>query len=292
MMDVPFAQTSPMRRADTNTKPSFVMPARACDTHLHVFEPGFPAVPNPLYTFPDATLAQYLAVADRLGISRMVPVQPTYYGDDNSLMLSALARLGDRARGVARVSEDAPRGVLDEYDRRGIRALRLDLFSRKDWPLDDLRRYADRMADLAHPRGWHLQFYAPGRVVHALLPSLSDLPVPFVVDHMGYMKQSDGLGDEGTARVLAALAVGNCWIKLSGAYRVAEGRPLQAVSPLAEALVGAFPDRLIWGSDWPHLPDGQRDTGELLNLLAEWAPDAGDRSRILVDAPDILFYSH
>ena len=291
-MDLPFATTTPMRSADTVTRPTFPMPARACDTHFHVFEPGYSAVGNPQYTFPDGTLEQYEALADALGFDRMVLVQPTYYGEDNALTLDALARLGDRARGVVRVHDDVAHDVLDDYDVRGVRAIRLDLFARKDWPLEDLYAYVTAMARLAQPRGWHLQFYAPGTVVHALLPLLGDLPVPYVVDHMGYMKTSDGLGEDGLDGILAALGAGNCWIKLSGAYRVAGDAPLKTMVPLGRALVTAFPGRLIWGSDWPHLPDGQRDTGEVLNLLAAWAPDSRDVERILVDGPDALFYSH
>lgn len=291
-MDLPFAVTTPMRAAETNTRPDFVMPAGACDAHFHVFEPGYPAVADPQYTFPDGTIDEYLAMANVLGISRMVLVQPTYYGTDNSLTLDALARLGDRARGVVRAGPDIDHATLDDYDRRGARALRLDLFTMAHRPIEDILAYVEHMASLVRPHDWHLQFYAPGAVVHALLPRLAGLSVPYVVDHMGYMKRSDGYGDDGIARIVAALAEGNCWIKLSGAYRVAAGEPLASVVPLGTALVDAAPDRLIWGSDWPHLPDGQRDTGEVLNLLAAWAPDEADRARILVASPDTLFFGH
>ncbi|WP_137843347.1 amidohydrolase family protein [Microbacterium sp. 2FI] len=291
-MDLPFAVTTPMRGADTISPPAFAMPTGACDTHFHVFEPGYPPVGNPQYTFPDGTLDQYVAVAGTLGIDRMVLVQPTYYGENNALTLDTLARLGDRARGVARVPDDVSHDVLDDYDRQGIRAIRLDLFARREWPLADLVDYVKRMGSLARPHEWHLQFYAPGAVVHALLPLLGDLPVPYVVDHMGYMKQSDGLGDDGIDGILSALDAGNCWIKLSGAYRVAGDAPMATMIPLGRTLVSSFPDRLIWGSDWPHLPDGQRDTGEVLNLLADWAPDSRVVQRILVDSPDVLFFSH
>jgi 2-pyrone-4,6-dicarboxylate lactonase len=291
-MDLPFAVTTPMRAAETNTLPTFEVPAGACDTHFHVFEPGYAAVDDPQYTFPDAPLAKYLAMTDVLGIDRMVIVQPTYYGDDDTLAMDVLDQLGDRARGVIRVGDDTDAATLERYDRRGARAIRLDLFRWRDRPRDEVHAYIRRMARLAQPLDWHLQFYAPGTLVHALLPGLDDLDVPFVVDHMGYMKQSDGFGDEGIQRIIDALSVGNCWIKLSGAYRVAAGEPMSTVLPLARALVDARPDRLIWGTDWPHLPDGQRDTGELLNLLAEWAPDPKDREAILVTSPDVLFFGH
>jgi predicted TIM-barrel fold metal-dependent hydrolase len=136
-----------------------------------------------------------------------------------------------------------------------------------------------------------LQFYSPGTVVRDLLPFLGELDDRFVIDHMGYMREADGLTDSDFDRLLDVLRRGNCWIKLSGAYRIAKSEPLSSVAPLGRALVAARADRLIWGSDWPHLPDGQRDTGELLNLLADWAPGAQDRHRILVESPDLLFFA-
>ena len=147
------------------------------------------------------------------------------------------------------------------------------------------------MAARATPRGWHIQFYTPGTVVRDLLPFLADLEDPFVVDHMGYMLEADGLTQADFGRLLGVLAQGSCWIKLSGPYRIAKSRPLSYVGPLGRALVSTRADRLIWGSDWPHLPDGQRDTGELLNLLADWAPDEADRQRILVESPGRLFFA-
>jgi predicted TIM-barrel fold metal-dependent hydrolase len=130
---------------------------------------------------------------------------------------------------------------------------------------------------------------ALGTVVRDLLPFLGDVESRIVIDHMGYMLEDDGLTDADFERLLQALEHGNCWVKLSGAYRIAKSRPLSSVEPTGRALVSARPDRLIWGSDWPHLPDGQRDTGELLNLLPDWAPSTQDRQHILVESPNELF---
>jgi 2-pyrone-4,6-dicarboxylate lactonase len=284
-------QTTPMRVAETNTRPRFAVPAGACDAHFHVFEPGFPHVPDPLYTFPDATLGQYLRLTEVLGIERMVLVQPTFYGTDNALLVQTLRKAGPRCRGVVRIADDAGDDELDRYHRAGVRAIRLDLFARASWPTGDIIAYIRAMAARARPRGWHLQFYTPGTVVRDLLPFLGDFQDTFVIDHMGYMKESDGLTVADFDRLVAVLAGGHCYLKLSGPYRVAPGRPLSAVQPIGRALVGARPDRLIWGSDWPHLPDGQRDTGELLNLLADWAPGDADRHQILVESPARLFYA-
>lgn len=275
--------TTPMRPAASNTLPTFTLPPGSCDAHFHVFEAGYAHVATPHYTFPDATLEQYLQLTEVLGIERMVLVQPSFYGTDNSLTLEVLRRVGSRCRAVVQVEEDVPDAELDRFHDLGVRAIRLDLFARADQPPADLMGYIQRMAKRAGQRGWHLQFYTPGAVVRDLLPFLGDVESPFVVDHMGYAL------DDVSVRRLQQLD--QCWIKLSGPYRIAKERPLAAVTPLGSALVATRPDRLLWGSDWPHLPNGQRDTGELLNLLADWAPDPADRRRILVDSVDQLFWA-
>ena len=279
---------APMRGAETNTPPAFAVPPGACDAHFHVFEPGYPHVPHPHYTFPDATIDQYLAMTGALGLERMVLVQPSFYGTDNSLLSYALKRLGPRCGGVVQIEEDTTGAELDAFGEIGVRAVRLDLFARAQWPAGEIIAYIRRMAARVTPRGWHLQFYTPGTVVRDLLPFLADLEDTFVIDHMGYLTESD---PDFERRLLAVLAQGSCWIKLSGAYRVAKDKPMSTVTPWGKALVTARPDRLIWGSDWPHLPDGQRDTGEILNLLATWAPAEKDRQAILVDGPARLFFS-
>jgi predicted TIM-barrel fold metal-dependent hydrolase len=290
-MPTGYLQTLPMRAAETNTKPRFAVPPLSCDAHFHVFETGFPHVPAPLYSFPDATLTQYQRVAEWLGIERMALVQPTYYGTDNSLLVQTLQKLGPRSRGIVRVTEDVSDETLDRFHAAGVRGIRLDLFERASWPIEEIIAYVRRMAVRARPRGWHVQFYTPGTVVRDLLPFLSDLDTPFVIDHMGYMKEADGLTRADFDRLVGILSGGYCYIKLSGPYRIAMDRPLSTVGPIARALIAARPDRLLWGSDWPHLPNGQRDTGELLDLLADWAPDESVRNQILVESPARLLYA-
>ena len=279
------------RDAEANTKPAFAMPELACDTHFHVFEPGYQCVPNPQYPFPHATLGQYLEVHRELGFERMVLVQPTYYGDDNALTLDVLRKVGPRSRAVVRIDDATTETDLDLYHELGVRAIRLDLFSRRDQPVSELIAYIRKAAGRARVRGWHLQFYTPGTVVRALLPFLADLEDVFVIDHMGYMLESEGLTEADFARLLDVLKQGSCWIKLSGPYRVAKNKPLATLEPLGRALVATRSDRLIWGSDWPHLSAGPLDTGALLNLLADWAPNPADRRRILVDGPQTLFFA-
>jgi predicted TIM-barrel fold metal-dependent hydrolase len=279
---------TPMRAADSNTPAAFSMPAGACDSHFHVFEPGYPHVANPQYTFPEGTIDQYLAMTEALGIERMVLVQPSYYGTDNGLLMDTLRRLGPRCGGVIQVEEDVSDAELDSYHDVGVRAFRLDLFACRAAPTRDIAAYITRMAKRATPRGWHLQFYTPGPVVRDLLPFLADMEDTFVIDHMGYMTEPD---PDFERRLLEVLKQGSCWIKLSGAYRVAKDEPLSKTVPWGQVLIATRPDRLIWGSDWPHLPDGQRDTGEILNLLAAWAPAEADRNAILVGGPARLFFS-
>jgi len=240
---------------------------------------------------PDGTLAQYLKLLDTLGIERMVLVQPTFYGNDNALTLDVLRKVGGRCRAVVRIEEDVSDAELDRYHALGVRAIRLDLFARAGWPTETIIAYIRRMAGRARPRGWHIQFYTPGTIVRDLIPFLADLEDDFVIDHMGYMLETDGLGQADFDALLRVLRQGKCWIKLSGPYRIAKKRPLNEVAPIGRSLVATRPDRLIWGSDWPHLPDGQRDTGELLNLLPDWAPREEDRRRILVEAPEKLFFA-
>ena len=185
---------------------------------------------------------------------------------------------------MARIEEDTPDAELDRLHDLGVRAIRLDLLARANLPTVDLIGYIRRMAARATPRGRHLQFYSPGTVVRDLLPFLADLKHTFVIDHRGYMLAADGLTTADSDRLLRVLEQGSCWIKLSGPYRIAKTKPLSYVEPVGRALVATRPDRLIWGSDWPHLPDGQRDTGQILDLLADWAPSETDRQSMVADS--------
>lgn len=167
--------------------------------------------------------------------------------------------------------------------------MRLDLFLRAAWPIGDIAAYVRRSIERIRPLGWHVQFYTPGYVVRDLIPYLADFETDYVIDHMGYMLESDGLGRADFDRLIDAMQRGRGWMKLSGPYRVARDGNFARLAPLARAIVGALPDRTVWGSDWPHIPKGERDTGELLKLLGEWVPDDGARNRILADNPGRLY---
>jgi predicted TIM-barrel fold metal-dependent hydrolase len=283
--------SKPMRDARTLTRPAFASPAGACDGHVHVFEAPakYPSVASPHYTLPDGTLAKLERMTEVLALDRFVIVQPSYYGTDNSCMLDALSMAGARARGVAMVGEGCTDEELHAMHVRGVRALRLDLFLRSSWPTADIIAYIEHSVRRTRTIGWHVQFYTPGWVVRDLLPFLAGFDANFVIDHMGYMLERDGLTGSDFERLLDVIRGGRGWIKLSAPYRLATDGDFARLKPMARAIIEAAPDRVIWGSDWPHIPEGGRDTGALLNLLSDWAPDAAARERILVSNPKRLF---
>lgn len=281
----------PIRPLDTIERPRFAVPRAACDVHMHVFGPAdrYPRVPHPHYTLPDGRLGHFRELMTILGLERFVIVQPSYYGTDNSCLLDALAQSGDAARGVVMIEEDTSRAELSAMHAAGTRGLRLDLFKRASQPLADIRAYILRMAAKIAPLGWHLQFYVPGRIVRDLIDFFAGLEIDYVIDHMGYMLEEEGLTDVDFSRLIELARSGRCWIKLSAPYRLARKRGYDAVEGVAKAIVEAAPERAIWGSDWPHIPGLGRDTGELLNLLPVWAPDPDVRKQILVGNPERLF---
>jgi predicted TIM-barrel fold metal-dependent hydrolase len=281
----------PMRPLATIGAPRFDVPPGSCDAHMHVFGPldQYPCVSRPHYTLPDGNLQQYLRLMQVLGTERFIIVQPSFYGTDNRCLLDALIVAGENARGVVMVEPTIADSELDRYHTLGVRAVRVDLFKRAAQPIETIKSDIEQIAQRVVRRGWHLQFYAPGWLVRDLLGFLATLEVDFVIDHMGYMLEEDGLTQADFLRLLDLMRTGRCWLKLSGPYRIAKTRGYEAVAHLAKAIVAAAPDKTIWGSDWPHIPDSGRDTGELLNLLAAWVPDADVRRLVLVENPRRLF---
>ncbi|WP_429553839.1 amidohydrolase family protein [Paraburkholderia sp. MM5477-R1] len=258
---------------------------------MHVFGPleKYPSIEHLRYTLPDGTFEHYLQLMNALKLERFVIVQPSFYGTDNRCLIDVLHRAGSIARGVVMIEEGTDAATLDSFHRSGVRGVRLDLFARAGLPTMELEQYITRMSRLCASLGWHLQFYAPGWVVRNLIPFLADVRTDFTIDHMGYMLEEDGLTANDFDRLLALLKHGNCWLKLSAPYRIAKHRGYDAVAPMARAIIATAPQKLIWGSDWPHVPDSTRDTGELLNLLAVWTDDIAVRQLILSDNPARLF---
>jgi 2-pyrone-4,6-dicarboxylate lactonase len=281
----------PLRPFETICRPTFPMPSGAWDIHVHVFGPPerYSHVEKPHYTLPDGTLAQYRRLMPQIGIERFVLVQPSYYGTDNACLLDTLIDVGDLAHGVVMIEPDISDAELDRFHRCGVRAVRLDLFKRAREPVAAIKSYIMEAAARVGPLGWHLQFYAPGYVVRDLVPFFRTLQIDFVIDHMGYMLEEDGLRSEDFSALLDLLACGHCYLKLSGAYRIAKHRGYEFVEPVAKAIVERAPERAVWGSDWPHISYSDRDTGELVSLLERWAPSESARRKILVDNPKRLF---
>jgi predicted TIM-barrel fold metal-dependent hydrolase len=283
--------SQPMRPIETLEAPKFAMPGGACDTHMHVFGPldKYPCVEHPHYTLPDGKIDHYQRLMPVLGIDRLVIVQPSFYGTDNTCLLDNLAIAGDCARGVATLDADVSTAELGRLHTSGVRAVRLDIFKRASLPLAEIQAYIMQMAAKVAPLKWHLQFYAPGWRVRDLIDFMRHLDIDFVIDHMGYMLEEDGLTDADFAKLIELMKSGHCHVKLSAPYRLAKKRGYKAVEEVAKTLVRTAPEKIIWGSDWPHIPEGGRDTGEILNLLPTWAPGADVREQILTENPRRLF---
>jgi len=284
----------PIRPAYDVTRPAIQMPAHACDTHMHVFGPPdlYPSVATPRYDHPGGGLQQYASVAAALAIERMVFVQPSFYGTDNSFLLEALKKVGAPARGVVTLpdTEVAP-NTLEELHERGVRGLRIDFFKMHDLGAakSEYLQALRRAAGIARSVGWHVELYSPGVVLRDLTEHLPEIGVAVSVDHMGYMKSDNGLVDTDFRRFVAAVKSGQVWVKLTGPYRLSRGAHWGHADAMARTLIEAAPERMLWGTDWPHIPDCNLDTGALLARLERWCPEDELRTRILVDNPAQLY---
>lgn len=257
-------------------------PAGATDCHFHVYEAGHAQA---------ADVGAYLALQRRLGLTRGVLVQPSTYGFDNSLHLAALGALGrDRFRLVAVLPPDVSGAELTCLDAQGVRGVRFNLKLGGPLRLDDLLPMARRLA----PLGWHCQVnLAPGQLVEAA-GLLQRLPCRLVLDHIGQVPHPAGLRSAAFPVVRGLLDGGNTWVKLSGPYITSRLGPpdYTDAGEIATVLARAAPERVLWGSDWPHPSepsDAKPDDRTLLDLLRTWVPDAAARQRILVSNPAELY---
>ena len=272
--------------------PSFALPPGACDSHCHVFGPGhvFPYHPKRSYTPPDAPREALAALHATLGLDRAVIVQATCHGDDNRAMLDAIARAGGRYRGVAMIGEAVTDAELEALHAGGVRGVRMSFARHLSGPPDFSR--VERVARRIAPLGWHLVLYLEAGDVVENARALGRLGLPVVIDHMARVRVSDGLGQPAFRQLLDFLRDADFWVKISCAERLsAAGPPFDDVVPFAAALIDAAPDRVLWGTDWPHPNiDGRMpNDGELVDLLPAYAPDEALRSRILVDNPARLY---
>jgi predicted TIM-barrel fold metal-dependent hydrolase len=281
------------------------LPPNACDCHTHVIGPrgAYPMVEDRHYTPGPASHGALLAHLALHGLQRVVIVQPSVYGTDNRCMLDSLDRLPDTARGIAVLDHDVDAATLARLHRRGVRGLRVNVESAgvRDARAVQmaLARWADRIAGL----GWHLQVYAALDTVAALADPLARLAVPVVLDHFAMLPADTAAGDARAAVLLELLRSGNAYIKLSAPYRLSpSGVPdLQQVIHWANAFVQAAPERVLWGSDWPHTfreagkaPHEESryrtlPTGSLGESIADWLPTPALKQQVLVENPARLY---
>jgi predicted TIM-barrel fold metal-dependent hydrolase len=301
----PLADVLSVLQAD-DTPVNFRVPARACDCHVHVFGDAkrFPFVPDRPYTPPPAPVDDLRRLHRRLHMERVVIVTPAVYGTNNDCTIDAIRQLGSRARGIALVAPAAAGAELDRLRRAGICGVRLNF---ETFGLTDPNVAAERFqlaSKQAAAQGWHIQVNTRLSVVEALEGEIRRGPVTVVFDHFAKAEAARGIDQPGFAALVRLLQSGRAYVKVSAAYHISEQAPdYRDVTPLARALITANPDRILWGSDWPHPdtanPPGRSptdvrppllvDDGRLLNQLAVWAPDAAIRHRILVDNPQRLY---
>jgi len=279
-------------------QPEFRSPPGGCDAHFHVFGPAqrYPYGPDLRYTPPLAPLANFLALAEKLGVSRFVFVQPSAYGRDNRCMLDAMREVGkEHCRGIVDIDEDAPDAELARLDALGVRGVRINLSPVKPFESGFAPKLMPRIARLAArcaEIGWHLDFLTPGWLTADLMPTLRKLRLDFTLAHFGMFQAKEGVDQPGFRQLLELLRAGErrCWVKLTGVYRMSSAPGFAEVAPMARALTETAPDRLIWGSDYPHLSFADKvGTVQLWNLLGRWVPDEATRRQILVDNPRRLF---
>ena len=290
----------------THRAPSAALPRHSADCHMHVLGPfeRYPLAAERAYNVPEAPLAAHERMQRQVGLERTVLVQASGHGYDNRAMLAALAQLGARGRAVAVLDPRTPASELEALHRVGVRGVRLNLVTLASRHSGDRARLVADYARILAPPGWHLQVFADAVTLLALEPVLERCGVNVVIDHIGLPDAAGGIGQPGFQAVLRLLAARHVWVKLAGADRItrASGRLRDAI-PFIRALAAAAPERLVWGSDWPHigfhsgqqvqgdaeLPHRMLDAGELLDVLAEAVPDAGARRAILADNPARLY---
>ena len=298
------AQSAP---STVKTPVNFDVPRGAVDCHVHVFpDPQkFPFWSGRGYTPPVATADDLLALQKALHMDHVVIVTPSVYGTDNSATLDGIKQLGpERARGIAVIDDKASTADLDEMHKGGIRGIRINLEQAGVFDPAAAAKKLETAAQQIQGRPWHIQVYSRLSVIEALKDQFEKLTMPVVFDHFAGTQAALGPEQQGLGAALALIGSGKAYAKVSGAYRSSTRPPdYPDVNAIASTFMSANPDRLVWGSDWPH-PDAAKvegrkptdlapaldiDDGRVLNLLAEWVPDPAMRQKILVDNPKRLY---
>lgn len=284
-------RTIPGPDPDTRT-PKFKLPPLSCDTHCHIFGPGhlYPYDPNRSYTPPDAPLEKFRELHAKIGVERAVIVNASVHGTDNRVALDAIAQSNGAYRAVANLDGSIDEKGLEELDKGGFRGCRFN-FVRHLGGVPDMKVF-DRLVSMVAPLGWHIDLHFDAIDLPEYAPMLARLPLPYTIDHMGRVKASDGL-DQEPFRILVDLLASDekCWVKVCGSERVSsEGPPFHDAVPFARKLAETAPDRLIWGTDWPH-PNVKvmPNDGDLVDIIPLFAPEPELQRKILVDNPARLF---
>jgi 2-pyrone-4,6-dicarboxylate lactonase len=277
---------------DPNPKtPKFRCPPGTCDAHIHLFGPAdkFPFPPDAPYHSRDALPETNLALQEKLGVSRAVIVSAGAYRRNYGVLADALARFPGRFRGIALPPEDMSVAEFERLTQLGVRGMRFMSAGRGSHVPQISKSLAARGAE----HGWHVQFYPHGADIVDYAERLLALPNTIVLDHFAAVPAAGGIDQLAFKAVLRMLDTGRVWVKLSGPMRCSpHDYPYAEVTPLARALVRHAPERLVWGSDWPHVNmDGRAmpNDGDLVDLIPEWVPDEAARRRILVDNPTVLY---
>jgi 2-pyrone-4,6-dicarboxylate lactonase len=268
------------------------MPALACDAHCHVFGPAvkFPYADDRAYTPPDAPKEHLAALHKILGIERAVIVQASCHGTDNRAMLDAIAASGGRYRGIAIVDDMFNERDLAALQKGGIRGVRFN-FVKHLGGMPDMNAFR-RVIERIRPLGWHVVVHLDAADIAELSRIFRQLPLPFIIDHMGRVKAAAGLEQAPFRALLELMKLENCWVKVCGSERVSSvGPPFLDAIPFAQALLNAAPERVLWGTDWPH-PNIARhmpNDGDLVDLVPQIAPTEELRQKLLVTNPAKLY---
>ena len=279
----------PEPQLDVRT-PKVKLPPMAADCHAHVFGPAdrYPPAANRLYTAPAVLLGDYFAMHDAVGVARGVLVQTGLYGNDNSFIVDSIKAHPDRLRGIALISENVTDNELGQLAASGIRGFRVNRTAATGLEIEVSRKLAHRVKDL----GWHVQFLLDVEDHPDLDTLLGSFPTDVVIDHMGRPDPKKGVAAPGFQALIRLLRSGRGWAKLSAPYRTSlVPPPYGDLTQFAHALVDAAPERLVWGSDWPHvlLKSEMPNDGDLVDLIAEWVPDEKIRNRVLVENAEKLY---
>jgi 2-pyrone-4,6-dicarboxylate lactonase len=270
-------------------KPRFKLPPGACDAHNHVFGPAakFPYAPERRYTPEDAPKEALSALHALLGVERAVIVQASCHGKDNRAMLDAIADAPEKRRGVAMVDDTCTDKDYATLDRGGVRAVRFNFVRHLGGTpdMDVFHHVIDRIKDLS----WHVVLHVDAPDIIPLTDMMKQLPLPFVIDHMGRVDSAAGTQQPAFRALLELAKRENCWIKVCGSERISPP-PYAAAVPIARALVEAIPDRVLWGTDFPH-PNlkHEADEADLVDLIPQFAVTAETQRKLLVDNPARLY---